>query len=331
MFPIRIRMKIRLTIIAPLLVLAVALTVAVVNYVKYRHEPEYHGKQLSVWLTEGAIAWSEGGDEATGPAKEAVRHMGTNALPALLRMVRAANSPFTLKWQALANKTRFIPSPNLAENENSLAWQGFKWVGADATNAIPALIDIYHQNLSPTSQHAAFGILLEIAPKPELTALVKEAFTNRYDVVRMHAMWELTPTNQPEISVPILITCLSDPSRRVQTLAASKLRQFGTNALSAVPALVPLAVRGTTNSFYNSARVALLHIDPATAAKVLTNGFWTYAQFTNEQAFYKARDEARTNGGDVEAVFRKFHPADTNDSDFDTKFRKAYGMPPPNR
>ncbi|EEF59227.1 HEAT repeat domain-containing protein, partial [Pedosphaera parvula] len=110
-----------------------------------------------------------------------------------------------------------------------------------------------------------------------------------FDQVRLKALCELTPTNTPETSVPLLIQGLADPSPMNRSIVASKLCKFGTNALPAVPALVPLAAMSATNPGYGPARHALIVLDRATAAKVLTNGPWTYERFTNRMGMMKNR------------------------------------------
>jgi hypothetical protein len=313
------------TVIVTLLVLAIG-TVAMLYYLKHLGEPRYHGKRLRVWLAEGVRKWYESGDEACKPSREAVRHMGTNAIPTLLRMLRATDSPLNLKLVALADKIEFIPRPDTASDEHYLASWGFGWLGSDASNAIPALTDIYHQNILESSP-IAYGILLDMAPPLERTVLVNEGQTNRYDYVRKLALWQLTPTNTPEVSVPLLIKALADPSPMIQSMAVSKLHFFGTNALPAVPALVPIAIGSGLGS--TSAKSLLCKLDPETAVKALTNGFYTYQYYTNAQALNKARDEARTNGGSLDKVYNQFPPTLTNESEAMERFRQRYGILPP--
>ena len=58
-----------------------------------QREPEYQGKTLSAWLKVGG----HGDPDEDKPAIEAVRQIGTNAVPFLLDMVRAKDSKFKLK------------------------------------------------------------------------------------------------------------------------------------------------------------------------------------------------------------------------------------------
>jgi hypothetical protein len=57
-------------------------------------EPEYQGKGLRTWLSEAR--W-ESNWEARGRAEAAIRHIGTNAIPKLLEMLRQKDSPLTSK------------------------------------------------------------------------------------------------------------------------------------------------------------------------------------------------------------------------------------------
>ena len=53
-------------------------------------EPEYGGKRLSEWVQVLGARAVNGGD--THLADEAIRHIGTNALPYLLKMVELRNT-----------------------------------------------------------------------------------------------------------------------------------------------------------------------------------------------------------------------------------------------
>ena len=84
-------------------------------------------------------------------------------------------------------------------------------------------------------------------------------------------------------------------------MAALKLCQFETNAQPAVPALVRLACSAPSNTISGSgpwyvAGMTLCVVDPQTAGKVLTNGYWTYEKYANQLGLSKASDDAVTNG-----------------------------------
>jgi hypothetical protein len=70
-------------------------------------EPVYQGKPLSSWLI--AVYSTTGTPEAQEEqANAAVRQVGTNVLPTLLRMLRAKDSPLKVKLMALADKQHVI-------------------------------------------------------------------------------------------------------------------------------------------------------------------------------------------------------------------------------
>ncbi|MBI3850319.1 MAG: hypothetical protein HY298_08530 [Verrucomicrobia bacterium] len=70
----------------------VAAAISLHGFLRQR-EPKYQGKTLTAWLKVGGHG--EGLEDK--PAIEAVRKMGTNAIPFLLDMVRAKDSRFKLK------------------------------------------------------------------------------------------------------------------------------------------------------------------------------------------------------------------------------------------
>jgi hypothetical protein len=124
--------------IASLVALAV-LTVGLYSLTRER-EPRYQGKSLSAWLRAGGSWWGEAVDDR--PAKAAVRNIGTNAIPSLLRMLRGTNSQFALKMASASQKLgvpRTILAPKVAEEENGLAMRGFEWLGPVACERSPSV------------------------------------------------------------------------------------------------------------------------------------------------------------------------------------------------
>jgi hypothetical protein len=68
-------------------------------------EPVYQGKRLSSWLIASV---TNGTPEAQAQAYAAVRQVGPNALPTLLRMLRAKDSRLKAELMALADKQHVI-------------------------------------------------------------------------------------------------------------------------------------------------------------------------------------------------------------------------------
>src|SRR6266481_3095062 len=140
--------------------------------VRRLREPVYQGKRLSLWLQN----YSPDGDSPE--VDEALRTIGTNAIPTLLAMLQAKDS--TLKLELAALGLHYTP----AETRHMRAEKGFTALGADASNAVPALIEIYKQNVSPSARRAAANALVEIGPgaKEAIPALIKSAGNTNSDV-----------------------------------------------------------------------------------------------------------------------------------------------------
>jgi hypothetical protein len=180
-------------------------------------EPVYQGKPLSHWLQ------SYGPDSDSPEVDDAVRTMGTNVIPAFLGMLRAEDSQLKLTLAALG--FRYTP----AETQHLRAQKGLSALGADSSNAVPALIEIYKQNASPTARQAAANALVEIGPaaKQAVPALIKSAASTNSDV-RAFALYTLgRMALESELVVPVLIKGLHDPDREVRNNAA-----FGLGALA---------------------------------------------------------------------------------------------------
>jgi tetratricopeptide (TPR) repeat protein len=133
-------------------------------------EPSYQGKSLSYWLTR----YQE--QRYTNPAatecKDAVRHVGTNAIPALLRVLRAKDSPLKTAVANLFERQNVIPVPfAAADQEKWKAEIGFELLDDMATNAIPALIEIHEHSISQYSQIIAGRALQQLYPAPAVTNL----------------------------------------------------------------------------------------------------------------------------------------------------------------
>jgi HEAT repeats len=248
-------------------------------YVIHPHEPTYKGRTARSWLIWCYYTHNwEDDTQVYEKTEAALRHLGTNAIPPLLQLLRAENnSTFRLRCRALWHKVSFVKGPLLAEEENDLARNGFLMLGDAATNAVTELIKICRQTNSTRLQYDAYEVLNTITSTPESTALLREALTNSHDTIRVLAYEYFTRTNQPE-RLQLLIEGLNDPSRRVQRFATFQLQSMKEVAKPAVPFLVPLAGVISNNYrsdaySYNPAAAALHDIDPETAAKVLPPPF----------------------------------------------------------
>ena len=226
-------------------------------------EPVYQGKPLGVWLQ------GYGPDGSSPEVDDAVRMMGTNVIPTLLGMLQTEDSRLKLTLAALG--FRYPP----AETQHMRAEKGLSALGADASNAVPTLIEIYEQNTSPTARRAAANALVEVGPAAKLAipALIKSASSTNADV-RAFAVYTLgRMALEPEMVDPVLIRALRDPDREVRYNAAfglSALAFMGGDAKPAVPALVE-ALQDSYVSARCGAAQALGHIhsEPGTVVPAL--------------------------------------------------------------
>jgi len=86
-------------------ILFVTLLTCLVGFLAWQflrpHEPTYNGKFLSVWLEQfSANHFRHRGSVADKQAEEAIRQIGTNALPIFLKLITAKDSPLKQKLMA---------------------------------------------------------------------------------------------------------------------------------------------------------------------------------------------------------------------------------------
>lgn len=246
-----------------LAVLLVAILGMIMWQVVRLREPVYQGKPLSLWLQ------SYNADGDSPEVDDAVATIGTNAIPALLGMLQAKDSRLRLALAALG--LRYTP----AETRHMRAEKGFGALGTAASNAVPALIEIYEQNASPTARRAAGNALVEIGPAAKLAipALIKSA-TSTNSEVRAFGLSTLgRMALESKLVVPVLIKGLHDPDREVRFNAAFGLEALafmGGDAKPAIPALVE-----TLKDRHVSARAAAatalghIHSEPDVVVPVL--------------------------------------------------------------
>jgi len=117
-----------------------------------RSEPVYEGKPLSDWLE--SIKKNDGFDP---DAESAVRAIGTNALPALLNMVRVGNSAIRQGLTELSLNQKWIPISTRSQWQFQEAAEiGFGLLGSSAKAAVPALVDCLQEDDSRIRACAAY-------------------------------------------------------------------------------------------------------------------------------------------------------------------------------
>jgi hypothetical protein len=274
----------RVRIALAVLLLAPAGVIAWLVLRPQEREPAFQGKSLSFWLSEYHENFNTGMEEgvkARELAENALRKIGTNAIPTLLKMAAKRDSFVVTKlvvlWAWQMREVSYLPAwiqfPGWYSNQgaflNEEAALGFELLGADAQQAVPALIGIYEQGISPQSQDATYRALVAIGPgalRMGTPSFLRRA-TSSDATVRRIAVQALAEVDaEPREVVPALVKALSDTDPIVRLSAATGLGRFGTNAQDGVPAL-DLLLSDPILHLRVAATNALKAIDPEAAAK----------------------------------------------------------------
>ncbi|MEY4388153.1 MAG: hypothetical protein RLY20_3436 [Verrucomicrobiota bacterium] len=226
-------------------------------------EPSYRGKKLSQWLLNSADA---------GEAEIAVRAMGTNAIPYLLRWLADTDSNHNLHAPngfAILGETAAPAIPQLEQlllGTNELAATlAASALGRIGRPAAPVLIGALTNANYRISTDAALRLQdLGTNALPAIPILLKQLESPRAKI-RARATDTLGSMElEPATVVPALTRRLYDSSDPVRHLAVSALAEFGPAAKSAAPDLMMLL---PAPNYSESVSNALLEIAP----EALTN------------------------------------------------------------
>jgi HEAT repeat protein len=267
--------------LAVLLVMLVGMSAWQVLCLRDR-EPVYQGKCLRVWLGEYDGWTPRGALKARNAAEAAIRQIGTNAFPTLLNMLRKEDSPLVSLliplWDQHVTRIPYLPvwvayPPwyHHAAVLNRQASMGFEILRTNAHPALPALITIYEQNISPSSQFYVSRALMAIGPDATRKAIPSfvRGTASPNALVREIAVRALSQVqDEPSLVVPALVKALSDTNANVRSVAAVGLKGIGWSggARQAVPAL-ELLLSDPDGQVRRAAVDALKQIDPEAAAK----------------------------------------------------------------
>jgi len=227
-------------------------------------EPVWHGRSLSSWVDDLARGSSK---EVREPAEEAVRSIGSKALPRLVRMLRSRDTLWDRALLALNRKQKRVHFSVLPGRERRVqAALAFEALGPIARPAIPELKEMLVHDRQPQFIADALAAVGPESVSVLLEALSEVAPANRSALYAAAAKW---PSRQEEIidallrstksaneegrrsaaeylgrfprnsgpSVTALVSALDDPEFEVRKQALSSLVEFGTNA---TPAIEPL-------------------------------------------------------------------------------------------
>jgi hypothetical protein len=236
-------------------------------------EPVYQGKGVSEWL-EG-YRLEVGTPPLERPewqrADRAIRHLGTKAIPTLLRSLRARDEPWELPLVRFANKLPFVRIHYVyAAERNYSAAMAFGCLRTVASNSVPALVNIYMENRSEVSQVDVVIALGEIGPAAaKAVPCLLEAATNSDFNIRCNALTALGEIHaRPELVVPVLVKALHSPDDFSRGQAAEALGAFKADGMPAVPALQKAFKVEKGEVAINLEAAALRHIKAAAEADV---------------------------------------------------------------
>jgi HEAT repeat protein len=211
--------------------------------------------------------------ESTKEADKALSKAGTNAIPVLLRMLREKESPVKRQIMRLLQRQRVVKihyTP--AERRNQAAYFAFLRLGKSGTGAelaVPQLIEIYEERISPFSRQCAATSLGAYGPaaRSAIPVLLR-GLSDTNVLVRCDTLNGLAHIrSEPEVVVPALAKALNDPVPKVRLFACMALSQQAAEAKPAASALVK-ALNDSDSSVRGMAADALRAIDPEAAARV---------------------------------------------------------------
>ncbi len=236
------RTKSRILLFAASFLAAIGLLVWFVEFVRRPPEPVYQGRTVTFWLENAHDHSASLADQKA--AGDAIHQAGTNAIPTLLRLMRARDSTAKtkiLKW--FQRHPRFKAPFVSANNKNMEAYLGFLALDRDTRFAVPELIQIYETAPESTAARIIPDIFRSLGPdaNPAVPALIHAAVNSTNHNARAEAVLALgTIRSRPEIVVPALINSLRDTDYYTRANAAQALANFGADARPALPALTNL-------------------------------------------------------------------------------------------
>jgi ankyrin repeat protein len=313
-------------------------------------EPRYHGRSLSAWLAvlddgEGgnAIVWDAKSPPAPTKqqleAAEAVRQMGTDAVPELLRMLQAEDSPLVSIKQRLyvrliqSGRARPAFQPDwhtAATRTRHLAALGIGALGPNAKPPASLIVPLFRKpefskeaglvlaslgeqglrplqsaitnNLAPWEGVIAVWALAHFPTNGQaIVPDLLQGLTSKRPGFRTTCAWALTRIQtDPEVAVQALTNHADEEGMRFLCLKA--LANYGARATSAVPFLIDM-LHSLTPSRRHDVLETLRAIDPEAEVSL------QHASMRMQVAFGGEIDGAARNG-DLEKVktLLKDHP-----------------------
>lgn len=179
---------------------------------QFPDEPSYGGKRLGEWLMA-----NDRDGKFSSDAEDALHHIGTNAIPALLERLVYVQPPFGLR----------------AFNVNIDAVKGFIVLGEQAVPALPRLRALMDSTNSDIALHA---MLATCGTGSNAVPILIEGLTNQFPEVRNEAAVLLTDGPLAQFAdlrkpaIPLFVKLLKDPDKNVRMNATNELKQIDPEA-----------------------------------------------------------------------------------------------------
>jgi HEAT repeat protein len=197
-----------------------------------------------------------------------------------LWMLRQRDSPLKREVTEMLQKRHFVVFHHLsAERQNQEVYFAFLKLGALGKSAVPALMVIYEQNISPQSQGCTVASLGAIGPPAgEAVHVLMQGASSSNLSLRCDSLWALGRLHL-DFVVPTLTNALGDPNPEVRHAACVGLRNIGSpssmdvrNERNSDGLWTKEAVTALLRSLHDSdatvrdeAAIALRQIDPVAA------------------------------------------------------------------
>jgi len=242
-----------------LALLVCGLVTAFVAFLSKHTEPSYNGKTLTQWINIYCWPYNptvadllprktffEDSEPRQNEAADAIRHIGTNAVPTLLDWM---DKDFRVAWKY---KLR-AALPKRLQNSHSVDWwlvaqdhyrvdralRGFHILGSNAAPAVPELTRrmMTRNSDSGVSAAMALGNMGGVGLPALLSALTNTRTPNRVMILRSASGATRAASNDLS-GLTVLAQCVLDPDPGVGSTAAMELGLITNQPGIAIPALI---------------------------------------------------------------------------------------------
>ncbi len=255
-------------------------------------EPSYNGQPLTFWLDK--LKWW--GTDSQNESAQAIRAMGTNAIPKLVKILNSPSVRLRQKVMFWLNKQRlFLNKFKIPPDRHWQSTIAFKILGTNAQSAViplskilqksrnpgyvatslasigPASLDVLIQainhpdfNVQAASIAALFSMRQTAFPAiPALLKKMEDGHTSLREMI-VDSLAQIDAENPS--ALPALIKQLQSDDILIKKNAARTLKQYGPRAKAAVPQLL-ISIKDTDPQFREQAILALCKIDFDIASK----------------------------------------------------------------